>query len=418
MPYKVIAAHPGKQHSFRLATALKKEGLLFKYMTTVYDKQSSWLMRLTKHFLGADNLKRANTRKCDALPDEDVVQFCEFIGLIDLLLLRIDKTKKLYRWWNQRTAAAFGRRVAEYAIRNNVDAVIMYDNTATEAFELLQEKAPHIKRILDTSIANRLFMKDLFRQIIDSTDDPTLQYESDYFWSQTKIDRLARELAATDAFLIPSEFVRRSLAYSGVPDGKIYKVPYGANLNMGAEKTGRIATGAVTFLFVGQCVYRKGINYLLKAFSELAPQQVKLILVGGVDESAKYFRHYADCAQIEFCGHVTHDRMRQFYAESDVFIFPSLAEGMTLAGLEAMGCGLPIICTSHSGVDELVVEGENGFIIPICDCEAIKEKALWFVSNRERIPAMGEKARQAAAQYTWEKYSANVVKAVEAILRT
>ena len=79
---KIIVAHPGKQHSFRVATALEKKGMLFKYATTVYDKKSSLLMRVVKMFLNKDNAQRANGRKCPFIPDEKVVQFCEFEGLL------------------------------------------------------------------------------------------------------------------------------------------------------------------------------------------------------------------------------------------------------------------------------------------------------------------------------------------------
>ena len=60
--FKIIVAHPGRQHSFRLASALKKSNMLLYYVTTIYDK-NSFLMKFTKKFLSKDNLKRANNRK-------------------------------------------------------------------------------------------------------------------------------------------------------------------------------------------------------------------------------------------------------------------------------------------------------------------------------------------------------------------
>ena len=61
---KIIVAHPGRQHSFRVAKALKDTGLLYKYATTVYNKDSSLLMRFVKLFLGKNNYARAQRRKC------------------------------------------------------------------------------------------------------------------------------------------------------------------------------------------------------------------------------------------------------------------------------------------------------------------------------------------------------------------
>ena len=90
---KVIVAHPGRQHSFRVAKALKDGGMLYKYATTVYNKESSILMRIIKLFLNKDNYDRAQRRKCNDLKDDDVVQFCEIDGLLLLALQRIDFTR-------------------------------------------------------------------------------------------------------------------------------------------------------------------------------------------------------------------------------------------------------------------------------------------------------------------------------------
>ena len=94
MEKKIIIAHPGRQHSFRVASELKKNDLLFKYITTVYDKDSSHIMKIVKKFISGDNLRRANGRKNEDISDEDVIQFCEISGLIEILLARFDKKKK------------------------------------------------------------------------------------------------------------------------------------------------------------------------------------------------------------------------------------------------------------------------------------------------------------------------------------
>ena len=69
MKYKVIVGHPGKQHSFRLAVALKQKDILLSYITTIYDKDKGW-MRVLKSIVGEANAKRAATRKCEELDDD------------------------------------------------------------------------------------------------------------------------------------------------------------------------------------------------------------------------------------------------------------------------------------------------------------------------------------------------------------
>lgn len=67
---KIIVAHPGRQHSFRVAKTLKESGMLYKYATTVYNKDNSLFMRFVKLFLSKDNLERARKRKCPSLLDD------------------------------------------------------------------------------------------------------------------------------------------------------------------------------------------------------------------------------------------------------------------------------------------------------------------------------------------------------------
>lgn len=153
---KVIVAHPGQQHSYQAAIALKEKGMLYRYVTTVYDSPNSLMMRVGKRFMKRDNLKRAQGRKNELL-DGNVTQFCELYGLMLLLILRLDKTKKrvFYNKFNQFVSRRFGRKVADYAIKHEVDAVICYDTSSAECFRILEKKAPKIIRILDNAAPNR-----------------------------------------------------------------------------------------------------------------------------------------------------------------------------------------------------------------------------------------------------------------------
>ena len=125
---KVILMHPGKQHSFRVASALKQSGLLYKYITTVYDKEDSIMMKLVKKFVNKENQKRASNRKCEGLKDEDVVLFETFLSFLLLLATRLDKKKFLARKLNSIVSKRFQKKVANYAIEHNVDMVIGYDS--------------------------------------------------------------------------------------------------------------------------------------------------------------------------------------------------------------------------------------------------------------------------------------------------
>ena len=149
---RIIVAHPGKQHSYKLASALKRNGMLLFYATTIYDKHSSLIMRLVKLLLSGDNRKRAKTRRNNDLDDNDVVLICEVFGFIEALLVRIDKNHNIYRRFQAWNAKRFGLQLAKLAIKKQADTIICYDSNASSCFDYLKKHAPHIKRIMDVSI--------------------------------------------------------------------------------------------------------------------------------------------------------------------------------------------------------------------------------------------------------------------------
>ena len=214
---KIIVCHPAQQHSYRLATALKKKGMLSAYITTVYYKKGS-LTKAVSKLLKGNFQKKAIGRRCKELSDNEVIQFCEGSGLLKLLALNIPFFRPIYYNLKYGTADRFARKVAEYAIKNQVDAVVTYDDCSPILFEILKEKAPGIVRILDMSAANLHYM----RQIYDKDTElmpafaERLHHEYAKVWNESIMDKCLREIKAAQYFLTPSAFVRKSLAYSGV----------------------------------------------------------------------------------------------------------------------------------------------------------------------------------------------------------
>lgn len=226
---KIIVAHPGKQHSFRTATALEMNNSLFKYITTIYDKPLSFTNRLNK-ILKGDAQKKGKGRRCEYIPDNKVKQFCEIRSLMNLFVSKISVPKRFKAWFNDSLADSFGKKVAKYAIDNNVDMVIMYDCTATKCFNILKKKAPNIKRVLDVSIAHRAFMKVVYEKDMMLTNSNALREDFWFLWNDKKMNRYKQEIYDTDYFFVPSEFVKESIKYLGVDDSKIIKIPYGVDI--------------------------------------------------------------------------------------------------------------------------------------------------------------------------------------------
>ena len=157
--------------------------------------------------------------------------------------------------------------------------------------------------------------------------------------------------------------------------------------------------GVFTFVFIGRIVRDKGINELCKAMSKLAGfAPVRLVLVGPneddldpISQEAKDL--IANNAAIEYVGEKYGDELLAYYAAADCFVLPSYREGFPNTVLEAGAMGLPSIVTDINGSREIIVEGENGVIIPPRDENALFQAMLEMVRNKPNREYMASKAR-------------------------
>lgn len=155
-----------------------------------------------------------------------------------------------------------------------------------------------------------------------------------------------------------------------------------------------------TFLFVGRIVRDKGINELCEAFDKLSKdhQHARLLLVGPRENSFDPVSEHsleliATNPAIEYVGEKLSDELLSYYAASDCFVFPSYREGFPNTVLEAGAMGLPCIVTDINGSREIIVENENGIIIPPQDTEALYEAMLRMMTDKKALSYMVSNAR-------------------------
>ena len=408
--YRIIVAHPGQQHSYRLASALNRYGCLFSYITTVYNKKNGFIVKVLSLFISKDNKKRLEKRRCDKIDDKQLIQYNSLSGLILLLLNRVDYSRKIYYWWNKKVADSFGRKVAEYAVNMNADAVIMYDTNAKSCFEYLKEANPKILRIMDMSAANRSFVKHVYEE--DMIRNPhwaeILRHEKRCLWDYS-LEDYDEEIRIADFFLAASNVVKHSIEYSGRSGSDVWVVPYGVDSRTYSppmKETG----GAVRFLFVGAVRQMKGISYLLEAFEKVNPKTAQLEIVG--DCLIPERLQHKDASNIKYFGYLLPEKVIERYKNADVFVFPSLCDGFGLAALEAMASGLPVICSDNSGVADLIQDGVNGFVVKTGDSEMLKDRIVWFTEHRDRMKEMKHAALETGRNYSWEKYEENIKRTI------
>lgn len=412
---KIIVAHPGRQHSFRVAKALKDAGLLYKYATTVYNKDSSLLMRFVKLFLGKDNYARAQRRKCPSLTDDNVIQFCELEGLLLLALIRLDFTHKLSNAYNKYISRKFQRNLAKYIIQNNVDAVISYDTNSMVLFSILKEKAPKVIRIMDNAHPNRHYLYHSYHEHWDACGEFAKTLEPCGYLTNEKIACWhGDEMKLAQYHIVASTYSENALLYEGINKQCIFKIPYGVDKNKFLERERQYSTNNINVMFAGEVNQRKGIKQLLDAAKIINSLKVKFNIVGaGRNLCSELYKEYEP--YVNFMGYVAFEELLRQFKTNHLFVFPTMGEGFGLVLLEAMAAGLVPITTRNCGGPDIIKNGESGFIIEVGDTKALVDKIMWCLGHPKDVEVMSLKATETAKQYTWERYEGGIVNAIQQI---
>lgn len=149
----------------------------------------------------------------------------------------------------------------------------------------------------------------------------------------------------------------------------------------------------LTFCYIAHTVWLKGLIYLVEAFNKFKTDEIQLIVGGSINAQVQTIINKIGLNKnIKFVGHVTD--LNQFMRSSHACIIPSLLDAGPATVAEALYCGLPVITTEGCGSKTLINDGENGFIVPVADADAITKKIQWFIDNQDKIEEMSIKAKQ------------------------
>lgn len=186
------------------------------------------------------------------------------------------------------------------------------------------------------------------------------------------------------------------------PAPRHFNIPYHCDLDPFLAQPQHVLKGdEVTFLFCGQMIARKGLDNLLEAFSQL-DHRARLLLVGREAELPAMLAQFSAevRARLEYAGFQAPDDLPRFFAQADVFVLPSRYDGWGVVVNQALGAGLPIICSDHVGAGcDLVTEGENGRRFPAGDPAGLRAAMQHFLDQPEDIDRYGEASRARAPQW-------------------
>jgi glycosyltransferase involved in cell wall biosynthesis len=159
------------------------------------------------------------------------------------------------------------------------------------------------------------------------------------------------------------------------------------------------------FVYLGRLKRYKGVDVVLRAFSELAHPTARLLIAGTGDHRSALERlaHSLDLGdRARFLGFITEEEKLALLRRAWALLFASPKEGWGITNLEAAACGTPVIASDSPGLRESVLHGESGFLVPHGDVRAMAGRMRELVESRSSVAAFGTGARAFALRFSWE----------------
>jgi len=154
----------------------------------------------------------------------------------------------------------------------------------------------------------------------------------------------------------------------------------------------------LTVLMIARAIWHKGIREFYEAAEILKDRNVKFVLVGDIDHGnpSSADEKFLKSGNVEWLGH--RDDIKNLIAKSDIFVLPSYREGVPRTLLEAAAMGKPIVTTDTVGCREVVIDGYNGFLVPVRDAESLAKKIDILIKDRDLREKFGRNSRELAVK--------------------
>ncbi len=238
-----------------------------------------------------------------------------------------------------------------------------------------------------------------------------------YRWLYLLLKPIIRAIWGNASAVVACSEGLRELARETDTDVKMDVIPDGLDLERfevvstsvtGKEKQRDACPEKVRVLTIGRLIPRKGFQFLIRALPQIvenAAYNFEIEVVGDGPYQAELLKlsEVLDVvSHIRFTGSVPYSELPQKYRDADIFILPSLAEGMPLVVLEAMGTGLPIVASRVQGIDELVVEDVNGALFEAGDVDGLAHSLVKLINAGEGRVEMGKASVERVRPYDWK----------------
>jgi len=219
------------------------------------------------------------------------------------------------------------------------------------------------------------------------------------------------EYEEADCITVPSTFAYRTFIEQGIPSDKLRLLTYGVNLSR-FQPVDVPDPQRFDILFVGGMNLRKGVQYLVQAYQRVTHPAKSLTFVGAPSASLieTLTAHKIWPKDAILLGHMPQSELKRLMSRSHVLVLSSVEDGFGMVMAQAMACACPVIASNHTGAEDLITDGVEGFVVPVRNVDALSEK-LQYLADK---PALRNEMREHAIQKVqkmagWQEYGDKAV---------
>ncbi|MDI6892268.1 MAG: glycosyltransferase family 4 protein [Actinomycetota bacterium] len=315
-------------------------------------------------------------------------------------------------WGMLLTFVPFTRLIAKYLKEKEFDILHSFSGTAFY-YSFFSDRVP----IVAQGFGNEPYKaKRAFDKIYNY-----ITFYPNGWWCFQKADAIASEGEVQSEEIVKIFHVSKE---------KIVVLPDGVDLSFIRESIARpkvsrqdLGLNEKDFVLinVNRLVSNKGVNYLIDALKMLRGRipNLKLIIVGTGPEESSIISMIKDYELDDVVLHfknVEDSLLFSYYGLSDLFVCPTLFEGLPLVVLEAMACGLPIVATNTGENPQVVKEDVNGHLVPVASAQGLAEGIFKVYENDSR-DSMGKKSAEMVREYDWGIIAGRAIEIYEDLVR-
>lgn len=398
-----VVARLGAYMHYAVPRMLHKAGRLERLYTDLYaGKLCSGLLRWLPHSWRPSVIRRLQGRVASELPLVRIRHY-PALGLeyyVRRALARDWETESAVYLW---AGAEFGNRVTRDGF-GEAGAVYTFNTAALEILRAAKERG--LFTVVEQTIAPRAMEEELLEEEEARFPGWDAKPRHRGAFTRATIERERQEWDLADMITCGSQFVKDGVARCGGPAERCVVVPYGVDATfsrLSREPRG----GPLRVLTVGEAGLRKGISYA----SELAGQlqgKAEFRWVGPINLTAEARDQVAK--QVQITGGVPRSQILPHYAWADVFFLPSVCEGSATVIYEALQSGLPVVTTPNAG--SLVTDGVDGFIVPVRDTDAMKQRLLALHEDRGLLQRLKDATKDTGPATSLDAYQDRLLRAL------